>query len=93
MDWTFEDSMADGLFFCATHISRREGNAPFVQAGRETSDTGSEAVKPDPRCFWNGNSRRVGTDVGDESTESRSPLQPLRIIPVIRPERRTSVVR
>ena len=35
---------------------------------------------------------RVDADVLDESTESRSVLQPLRIPSVIRPERRTSVV-
>jgi len=37
-------------------------------------------------------SGRVGADVGDESTESRNVLQPLRIPSVIRPLRRTYVV-
>jgi len=46
MDWTLED-MVDGLF-CATLIGRRGGQTSFVQAGAETSDTGAEAVKPDP---------------------------------------------
>jgi len=46
----------------------------------------------DPRRSWQGHSRRMGDDVGDESTESRSVVQLLRIPPVIRPEHRTSVV-
>ena len=36
-------------------------------------------VKPDPRCSWQGHSRRVGADVGDKSTGSRV-VRPLRII-------------
>jgi len=40
MDWTLEDNMIDGLFFCATLTGRRRGHALFVQAGAETSDTG-----------------------------------------------------
>jgi len=92
MDWTVEDNMINDLFFCATLTSRRRGHTSFVQAGAETSDTGAEAVKPDSRCFWQGHSRGVGTDVGGESAESRSVLQRLRIPSVIRPERRTSVV-
>jgi len=42
------------------------------------SGTGEEVVKPDPRCPWQSHSRRVGANVGDESTESRSIVQPLR---------------
>ena len=42
--------------------------------------------------LWQGRSRRVGADVWDESTESRSALQPLRTSLAIRPERRTPVV-
>ena len=45
--------------------------SPFVQVG-------AEAVKPDPRCSLKGHSRRVGADVGDESAESRSVVQPHR---------------
>ena len=30
MDWTFEDNMVDGLFFCATLTGRRDGHIPFV---------------------------------------------------------------
>ena len=47
MDWTLEDNMVDGLFLCATLTGRRGSNAPFVQAGAETSNTGVKAVKPD----------------------------------------------
>jgi len=54
MDWTLEDNMVDGLFFCATLTGPRGGHTPFVQSGAETSDTGAEAVKPDPRCSWGG---------------------------------------
>jgi len=56
MDWTSEDSMVGGLFFCATLTSRRGGHTPLVEAGAETSDTSVEAVKPDPGCFWEGHS-------------------------------------
>jgi len=87
MDWTLEDNMADGLFFCARLTGCRGGHTQFVQAGAEMSDTGTEAVKPDPGCSWQGHSRRVGAGVGDESTESGSVLQPLRFPLVILPER------
>jgi len=63
MDWTLEDNMVDGLFFCAILTGRRGGHTPFVQTGAETSDTGAEAVESDPRSFWEGHSGRVGTDV------------------------------
>jgi len=56
MDWTLEDNMVDGLFFCATLTSRRGGHTPFVQAGTETSDTCEEAVKPYPGSSWKGHS-------------------------------------
>ena len=59
MDWTLEDDMVDGLFFCATLTGRRRGHTPFLQAGAETSDTGVEAAKPDQRCSWNDHSRCV----------------------------------
>jgi len=54
MDWTLEDNMVDGLFFCATLTGRRGGHAPFAQAGVETSDTGAKAVKPHPGSSWEG---------------------------------------
>jgi len=60
MDWTLEDNMVDGLFFCATLTGRRGGYPPFAQAGAETSDTGAEAVKPDPGSFFWGGSFRGG---------------------------------
>jgi len=56
MDWTVEDNMVDGLFFCATLTCRRGGHAPFVEAGAETSDTGAETVEPDPGFSWEGHS-------------------------------------
>ena len=56
MDYTLEDNMVDGLFFCAALTGRREGHAPFVQTGAETSDTGAEAVKPDPGSSREGHS-------------------------------------
>jgi len=31
-DWTLEDNIVDGLFFCATLTGRRGGHTPFVQA-------------------------------------------------------------
>jgi len=70
-----EDSMFDGLFFWATLTGRRGGHTPFVQERAETSDTGAEAVKSNPHCSRKGHSRRMGGDVGDESTESRSVVQ------------------
>jgi len=39
MDWTFDDNMVDGLFFCATLTGRRGDHTPSVQVGVETSDT------------------------------------------------------
>jgi len=48
----------------------------LCKARAESSDTAAEAVKPDPRCSWKGHSRSVGADVGDESKESRSIVQP-----------------
>jgi len=51
-----------------TH-SRSGGHTPFGQAGAETSDTGTEAVEPDPGSYWEGNS---GSECrcGDENKES-----------------------
>jgi len=63
MDWTLEDNMVDGLFFCATLTGRRGGHTPFVQAGAETSGTFAEAVKPDPGSSWEGHSGWVDTGV------------------------------
>ena len=76
MDWTLEDNMVDGLFFCATLTGRRGGHTPFVQAGTETSDTDAEAVKPDPCCSWEGLSKRVGASDGDEKEEYCGVVRP-----------------
>ena len=64
---------------------------PFLLTGAETSDTGAEAIKPDPRCFWEGHSRRVGGCRGWKYGVS-CVVRPLRIPLVIRPLRRTYVV-
>ena len=74
-----------------THKPQR-GHTAFVQAGAEMSDTGVEAVKPEPRFAWKGHSGRVDAGVGDESAESRNVVQPLRFPLVIRPGRRTYVI-
>jgi len=63
MDWTLEDNMVDGLFFCVTLTGCRGGHTPFVQAEAETSDTGAEAVEPDSASSWEGLSGRVGAGV------------------------------
>ena len=52
MDWTSEDNMVDGLFFCVTLTGRRGGHTPFVQAGAETSNNCEEAAKPNPGSSW-----------------------------------------
>jgi len=58
MDCAFADNMVDGLFFCTTFTGHRGGHTPFVQAGAKTSHTDAEAVKPEPRCSWEGHSTR-----------------------------------
>jgi len=63
MDWTLEDNMVDGLFFCATLTGRRGGHTPFVQAGAETSDTGAEAVEPYQALLGRVIPRGVGASV------------------------------
>jgi len=92
MEWTLEDNMVDGLFFCSTLTGRRGSHTPFVQAGAETSDTCAEAVKPDPGSSWEGHSGSVAAGVGAENPESCGVVCPLRIPLVIRPVRRTYVV-
>ena len=54
MGLTLEDNRVDGFFFCATLTGRIGVHTPSVQAGLETSDTGAEAVKPDPGSSWEG---------------------------------------
>jgi len=80
------------LFFRATLAGRKGGCTPFVQAGAETSDTDAEVVKPDPGPSWEGHSKGVDADVGDENVESSGAVCPLCIPLVIRPFRRTYVV-
>jgi len=63
MNWTLEDDMVDGLFFCTTLTGRRGGHTSFVQAGAETSATGAETVNPDPGSSWEGHSGCVCTSV------------------------------
>ena len=92
MDWTLEDNKVADLFFCVTLTGRRGGHTPFLQAGEETSDTGVEVVKPDPRCSFQGHSRMVSAGVGDENAEPRSVVRPLRIPLVILPLRRTMLL-
>ena len=84
MDWTLEDNVVDGLF-CATQAVGG-GQAPFVQEG-------VEAVKPEPRCSWQGHFGRACAGIGDKSMEPRTVIQPLRIAWGIRPVHRTCVVR
>jgi len=83
MDWTLEDNMVDGLFFCAMLTGRRGGHTPFVQAGAETSDIGAEAVKPDRGSSWEGHPG-AGACVGGA-------VRPLCVPLVIPPLRRTYV--
>ena len=59
MDWTLEYNMVDGLFFCATLTGRRGCHTIFAQAGAESSDTGAEAVKPNPGSSREGHSGGV----------------------------------
>ena len=52
-------------FVLLRHITdRRGGHTSFVQAGAETSDTGAEAVKPDPHYSWQSDARRMGGVLG-----------------------------
>jgi len=42
MDWTVEDDMVDGLFFCSKLTGSRGGYNPFLQEGRRLSRTHAE---------------------------------------------------
>ena len=83
MDWTLEDNMVDGLFFCATLTGRRGGHTPFVQAGAETSNTGVEAVEPNPGSSWQGHSEGVGSGVGDENAEFGGATESVQILTAV----------
>jgi len=69
VDWTLEDDMVNGLFFCATLTGFRGGQTLFVQAGAETSDTSAEEVKLNPGTSWEGHSGGVDTSVGYENAQ------------------------
>ena len=92
MEWTLEDNMVDGLFFCTTLTGRRGGHTPSAQAGAETPDTGASAIKPDPGCSLGGSRRGMDAGVGDESAESCRVVRPIHVPLVIRPVRQTYVV-
>jgi len=87
VDFTLEDNMVDGLFFCVTAHKRPY---PTVQAWAEASDTMAEEVKPNLGCSWEGHSKGVGA--GDETEESCRIVWPLNIPLVIRPVHRMYVV-
>ena len=65
-----------------------------MNAGAERSDTGADAVKPDPRYSWKGHFVKVGARVRDESAEyCRVVLvQPLHVPSVMWPVRGTSAI-
>ena len=73
--------MVDSLFFCATLI---DCHTPFVEDRAETSNTGAEAVKPDPGSSCEDYSRG-GADVGDDNVESCGAAHPLHIPLVTHP--------
>ena len=84
--------MVNGLFFCSTLTGRRRVHVPFVQVGAETSDTGVEAVKPDPGSSWEGLFWGVGAGGEDENVGSCGAVCPLRVPLMIRPLRRKYVI-
>jgi len=77
MDWTLEDNMVDGLFFCATLTSYRGGHTPFVQAGAETSDTAVRRLLSRTRALL-GRVIPGGVSVWNENAESYGVVRPLR---------------
>ena len=85
MDWTLEDNMIDGLFFCATLAGRRSGHLCKQEQKRPTPVR--ERLRRGHRCSWQGHSRRVG-----RGWKSRSALQTSRIPSVTRPEYHISVI-
>jgi len=79
MDWTLKDNMAGGLFFCAILTGRRGGHTPFCASRSANVRHECGGGSAGPRCSWQSHSRRMGADVGDESTKPRSVVQPLRL--------------
>ena len=65
------------------HLCKQQRKSPTPMRRRLNSD---------PCCSWQDHSRRVDAGVGDERTDSRGVVQPLRIPSVIRPLRRTYAV-
>ena len=75
----------------APHAQATEVTIPHLHKQERKCST-PVRKRSDPGCSWKGHTRRVGADVGDESTVYDSVLQPLRIPSVIRPARRASLV-
>jgi len=92
MDWTLEDDMVHDLFFCVILTGRRGGHTPFVQAGAETSDTGTEALRRTQVVLGRVIPRGWEPVSGIKKAESCEVVRPLRIPLVIRPVRCTYVV-
>ena len=87
MNWTLEDNMVDGLFFCATLTGRRRGHTHLYKQERN---------RPTPVRRWLSRTQAVlgrvvpgvwlVAGVGDENAESFGVVRPLRIPLVIRPQ-------
>jgi len=87
MDWTLEDNMVDGLFFCATLTSRRREHTHLCKQEQKRPTPVRRLLSLIHMLFFGGRFRRVGPGVGDESTESCRVVQPPRLPLVMRPER------
>ena len=85
-----------GPWFILLRHTHRPQRRPYpicsLQAGAETSETGAEAVAPDPGSSWEGHSGGMCTSVCNWNAESCGVLRPLRIPLMIRPLHRTYVV-
>jgi len=63
-----------GLRFVLRHTHKPQRRPyPPVQTGAEKSDTGAEAVQPDPDSSWVGHFVGVSAVVGDESADFCQP--------------------
>jgi len=80
--------MVNGQFFCATSQVAEEAIPHLYKQERKRPTSVRRGLSRTHAVLG----RAVGADVGDDSTESRAVLQPLRIPSVIRPVRRTYVV-
>ena len=81
-----------GLNSSAPHSQAAEAAIPCLCKQERKCPTPVRRRLSWTHASWKGHSTRVGADVGDESTDSRSVLRQLRTPSVIRSERRTSVV-